>query len=100
MVLVNAMVPKPGETVAEWWLNTGYGRAPNWISSGIAFQRRVVRERLGIALDEMPGGHLLALSRPIELAGLEVWIAPARPAEFLTRRSTYVWTAFRGVTAA
>jgi len=30
-------------------------------------QRRVVRERPGIALDEMPGGHLLALSRPTEL---------------------------------
>jgi hypothetical protein len=28
----------------------------------------VVRERLGLELDEMPGGHLLALSRPAELA--------------------------------
>lgn len=34
----------------------------------IEFQRRVVRERLGIPVDEMPGGHLLALSRPVELA--------------------------------
>jgi pimeloyl-ACP methyl ester carboxylesterase len=34
----------------------------------LEFQRRVVRERLGIAVDEMPGGHLLALSRPRELA--------------------------------
>jgi pimeloyl-ACP methyl ester carboxylesterase len=32
------------------------------------FQRRVVRERLGLDLDVMPGGHLLALSRPHELA--------------------------------
>ena len=31
------------------------------------FQRRVVRERLGIVPDEMDGGHLPALSRPIEL---------------------------------
>ena len=31
-------------------------------------QRRVVRERLGFAPDEMPGGHLVALSRPGELA--------------------------------
>ena len=32
------------------------------------FQLRVARERLGIVPDEMPGGHLLALSRPAELA--------------------------------
>lgn len=31
------------------------------------FQRRVVRERLGITPDEMPGGHLPAFSRPAEL---------------------------------
>jgi pimeloyl-ACP methyl ester carboxylesterase len=31
------------------------------------FQRRVVRERLGIEPDEMPGGHLPALSHPAEL---------------------------------
>jgi hypothetical protein len=34
----------------------------------VAFQRRVVRERLGLDIDTMPGGHLLALSRPGELA--------------------------------
>jgi hypothetical protein len=28
----------------------------------------VVRERLGIPLDEMAGGHLIALSRPAALA--------------------------------
>jgi hypothetical protein len=33
----------------------------------LEFQRRVVRERLGIDLDEVPGGHLVALSRPVEL---------------------------------
>lgn len=32
------------------------------------FQRRVVRERLGIVADEMDGGHLPALARPDELA--------------------------------
>ena len=31
------------------------------------FQRRVVRERLGIVPDEMDGGHLPALARPLEL---------------------------------
>jgi pimeloyl-ACP methyl ester carboxylesterase len=133
LVLVNAMVPKPGETISEWWANTGFDEArgalaarmrwPNTeldferdffhdvptdvkaeaFAAGepaqaekpflepwplrewpkvltrfvqgrddrffpIDFQRRVVRERLGIALEEMPGGHLLALSRPYELA--------------------------------
>jgi pimeloyl-ACP methyl ester carboxylesterase len=32
------------------------------------FQRRVARERLGIWADDMPGGHLVALSQPEELA--------------------------------
>ena len=34
----------------------------------IDFQRRIVNERLGIIPDEMDGGHLVALSRPKELA--------------------------------
>ncbi|WP_429727778.1 alpha/beta fold hydrolase [Amycolatopsis thermalba] len=38
----------------------------------LEFQRRVVRERLGLELDEIPGGHLAALSRPRELADLLV----------------------------
>ncbi|MDQ8044069.1 MAG: alpha/beta hydrolase [Solirubrobacteraceae bacterium] len=33
-----------------------------------AFQRRVARERLGLELDDMPGGHLPMLSRPDTLA--------------------------------
>jgi pimeloyl-ACP methyl ester carboxylesterase len=32
------------------------------------FMRRVVKERLGITPDEMDGGHLPALSRPVDLA--------------------------------
>lgn len=32
------------------------------------FQRRVARERLGLSVDEIPGGHLVALSHPSELA--------------------------------
>jgi hypothetical protein len=28
----------------------------------------VARERLGLPVDEMPGGHLVALSYPVELA--------------------------------
>jgi pimeloyl-ACP methyl ester carboxylesterase len=34
----------------------------------LEFQRKLVRERLDLELDEMPGGHLVALSRPVELA--------------------------------
>jgi pimeloyl-ACP methyl ester carboxylesterase len=134
LVLLNAMVPAPGESPGQWWENTGQRAAaaalaasegrpsggafdplveffhdvpdevrtvvfaePEPEQSGtpfekpwplekwpdvptrflqgrddrffpLEFQRRVVRERLGIAVDEMPGGHLLALSRPRELA--------------------------------
>jgi pimeloyl-ACP methyl ester carboxylesterase len=34
----------------------------------VDFQRRTVRERLGLEVDVMPGGHLMALSQPEELA--------------------------------
>lgn len=34
----------------------------------LAFQRRVTRDRLGLAVDEMPGGHVSMLARPLELA--------------------------------
>jgi pimeloyl-ACP methyl ester carboxylesterase len=34
----------------------------------LAFQRRVARERLGLEVDQMAGGHLPMLSRPDELA--------------------------------
>ncbi len=32
------------------------------------FQRRIARQRLGVEADELPGGHLVALSRPDELS--------------------------------
>ncbi|WP_377266891.1 alpha/beta fold hydrolase [Peterkaempfera sp. SMS 1(5)a] len=130
LVLVNAMIPVPGETPGQWWGNTGSpaarvaaaeaggysaefdpatyflhdvpaevaaaGEAHERPEADIAFsqpcdidqwpdvttrvlaaaddrlfpvefQRRVARNRLGITADEMPGGHLVALSRPIEL---------------------------------
>ena len=120
MVLVNAMVPRPGESAGEWWSNTGHefpqpfdpevvflhDVPPDVVAQSAAhvrpqsdavfetswpldrwpdvptrfllcrddrffpaeFQRRVVRERLGITPDEMDGGHLPALARPAELA--------------------------------
>jgi pimeloyl-ACP methyl ester carboxylesterase len=33
----------------------------------LEFQRRVVRDRLGLDVDVIPGGHLVSLSRPTEL---------------------------------
>jgi pimeloyl-ACP methyl ester carboxylesterase len=133
LVLVNAMIPAPGETAGDWWANTGQelarracdereGRSPDapfdplvyffhdvpadvteegmagapvqadkpfgepwplsaWpdvptrVLSGRAdrlfpadFQTRVARERLGLTPTLLPGGHLMALSRPEELA--------------------------------
>jgi pimeloyl-ACP methyl ester carboxylesterase len=121
MVLVAAMVPRPGESGGDWWTNTGHATAvasddpvklflhdvPDDVAresehhvqpqSGAVFaapwplaawpdvptrfllcrddrffpaefQRRVVRDRLGIEPDELDGGHLPALSRPHELA--------------------------------
>ena len=128
LVLLNAMVPMPGETFGEWWGAVGQddaareaairdGRStefdmvedffhdvpddvtkesfsrgepvqgdgplaepwpldawPNVPTSGLAgsddrlfpaeFQRRVARDRLGIELDVIPGGHLVALADP------------------------------------
>jgi pimeloyl-ACP methyl ester carboxylesterase len=126
LVLVNAMIPQPGETAGAWWDATGavaarekaaarcgYAREldvatyflhdvprdvlragpepreeadivfrepcrferwpdiPIHVLAGkddrffpIEFQRRVARERLGKEVEEIPGGHLVALSNP------------------------------------
>jgi pimeloyl-ACP methyl ester carboxylesterase len=131
LVLLNAMVPRPGETGGQWWdavdqagaraalareqgrpedgdvgtdfshdvppevwaagaehagdqSGTPFGEpwplaawpdVPTRVLAGrddrflpLALQRRVARERLGLDVDEVPGGHLCALSRPAELA--------------------------------
>lgn len=130
LVLVNAMIPLPGETPGQWWDNTeapaarvaaaeaggyspdfdlstyflhdvpaevaaagaahdrpeaeaafsqpcGIERWPDVTTRVLAtaedrffpreFQRRVARDRLGINTDEVRGGHLVALSRPVDL---------------------------------
>lgn len=130
LVLVNAMIPLPGETPGAWWDHTGWASArvaaahaggypaefdldtyfmhdvpadvvaaaeghdypesdiafgqpcaierwpgvPTRVLAGrddrffpLEFQRRVARERLGADVDVVPGGHLVALSRPVEL---------------------------------
>ena len=130
LVLVNAMIPLPGETPGDWWGDTGWEPArvaaaqaggypaefelatyflhdvpaevvtageehqyaeadiafgqpcvierwpdvPTRVIAGrddrffpLEFQRQVARERLGAEVNEIPGGHLAALSRPAEL---------------------------------
>ncbi len=131
LVLLNGMVPLPGETGGEWWTATGQNEAaaayrrqlglpaelddeqtyfhdmpadvvaaytaqefaqsgrpfedpwpldrwpdvPTRLVAGrddrlfpLEFQRKVAAERLGLDVDELPGGHCLALSHPVELA--------------------------------
>jgi hypothetical protein len=35
----------------------------------LEFQRRIADERLGLEVDEIDGGHMVAMSNPVELAG-------------------------------
>lgn len=134
-ILVNAMIPQPGETAGEWWEAVGWQAAaqasaerdgrpipdvtdldelffhdlppglvevmrsdpeagaegpavfaqpwplgtwpdvPTTVLGGrddrlfpVAFQRRVARDRLDLGVEELPGGHLMALSQPVALA--------------------------------
>jgi pimeloyl-ACP methyl ester carboxylesterase len=130
LVLLNAMIPAPGETAGDWWDNTGQAEAlrandlrqgrdpeagfdpqthflhdlppdvlaaltasgdeqpvdslfetafpldrwpdvPTSVLAGrddrffpLEFQRRLAKDRLGLEVEELPGGHLLALSQP------------------------------------
>ena len=127
LVLLNPMIPAPGESGADWWPGTGHTAAreraglgpfdpvtdffhdvppgvtervlagedrspsarsfaepwpaaawpavPTVVLQGrddrlfpLSFQRSVARDRLGLEVEEMAGGHLVALSRPVELA--------------------------------
>jgi hypothetical protein len=70
IVLVNAMIPVPGETPGAWWENTGQPQAKrdNDLREGRdPDQQRIARDRLGIEPDLVPGGHLVALSHRAEL---------------------------------
>ncbi|MFG2091041.1 MULTISPECIES: alpha/beta fold hydrolase [unclassified Spirillospora] len=67
--------PQSATPFAEPWPLREWPSVPTVFLQGrddrffpLEFQRRVVRERLGIPVDDMPGGHLVALSRPGELA--------------------------------
>lgn len=145
LVLVNAMIPTPGETPGQWWGNTRHaeakrlqnlrdGRATDAPFDPLAeffhdvpqavvdsawargeppqsnsifrsvctfkswprvptrvlvasedrffpaeFQRSVARQRLALSVDEMPGGHLVALSRPAELSARLIAYAETIP---------------------
>ncbi|MCU1622226.1 MAG: hydrolase, alpha/beta fold family protein [Frankiales bacterium] len=119
ILLVNAMVPAPGESAGDWWAVTGHAMPqggpediflhdvpPDVVAAGeghvfaqaggvfekpwplaawpavptralvsredrffpAEFQRRVLRDRLGLVPYEIDGGHLPALARPEELA--------------------------------
>lgn len=145
LVLINAMIPVPGETFNTWWSNTGSGSArreyhaslglstieanddaviyyhdlpselraeaqtrtwqdqsttvldeawplrswpdvPTRVLAGrhdrmfpLDFQRRVARDRLAIDVEEIEGGHMVALSNPAALADrLEAFRLEAR----------------------
>ena len=123
LVLLNAMIPAPGESGAQWWEGSGHSsvdigefdevehfyhdlppdlraealarpdarqsetpftepwpltawpEVPTEVVAGaedrlfpVSFQRRLARERLGLGVTVVPGGHMAALSRPQELA--------------------------------
>ncbi|GJF02337.1 alpha/beta fold hydrolase [Pseudonocardia sp. D17] len=143
LVLLNAMIPQPGEVPGDWWETSGFREArraqacrdgwdiedlfeafmhdvpadvraeavrrgePDQTGAPFAsawpldrwpdvptrflqarddrffpvdFQRAQVAQRLGVPFDEIPGGHLVALSRPVELVDrLESFVGPGRP---------------------
>jgi pimeloyl-ACP methyl ester carboxylesterase len=131
LVLVNTMIPEPGESAGEWWEHVGFDQAlreedlragrdpetydlmarflhdvpadlaaesvqrgaeeseavfasvldldawpdvPTRVLVGsdeqffpVPLQQRVARERLGVEPELIPGGHYVAISRPVEL---------------------------------
>jgi Alpha/beta hydrolase family len=67
-------IPGPG-MFREPWPLSAWPQVPTRVLAPrddrlfpLAFQRRVVRRRLGLPIEEMPGGHVPMLSRPGELA--------------------------------
>jgi pimeloyl-ACP methyl ester carboxylesterase len=51
----------------------------------LAFQRRVARERLGLPVEEMPGGHVPMLGRPGELADRLAAVSTRRRSTLMAR---------------
>lgn len=74
-VLAEPEPPQSDAPFGQPWPLTAWPDIPTTVIQGaddrlfpLQFQRRVVRERLGLDVDVVPGGHLNALSRPDELA--------------------------------
>jgi pimeloyl-ACP methyl ester carboxylesterase len=66
--------PQSDTPFGQPWPLRGWPDVPTRVVVGsddrlfpLEFQRRLVRERLGLDVDVLPGGHLMALSRPREL---------------------------------
>lgn len=77
-VTAEGMSTAPGQSdtpFGEPWPLTAWPDVPTRVLSGehdrlfpVEFQARIAKERLGLTAETLPGGHLLALSRPEELA--------------------------------
>ena len=89
LIFVNPIIRQPGEIAGAWWiilvlrdraLPRPIAAAMHVIAStddrlfALDFQRRISRERLGQDVEVVPGGHLVALTHPVEL----VDVRPAR----------------------
>jgi pimeloyl-ACP methyl ester carboxylesterase len=68
-------LPQSDAIFATPWPLPAWPDVPTMVIQGrddrffpLEFQRSVVTERLGLPVDELPGGHLIALSYPVELA--------------------------------
>jgi pimeloyl-ACP methyl ester carboxylesterase len=68
-------LPQSGTPFTEPWPLPAWPDVPTEVLTGrddrffpADFQERVARQRLGITPTMLPGGHLIALSRPAELA--------------------------------
>jgi pimeloyl-ACP methyl ester carboxylesterase len=66
--------PQSGTPFTEPWPLPAWPEVPTRVLAGrddrffpLEFQRRVAAERLGLPVEEVPGGHLVALSHPAEL---------------------------------
>lgn len=67
-------IPGPGMFLEPWPL-TAWPQVPTRVLAPrqdrlfpLEFQRRITRERLGMSVEKMPGGHVPMLARPGELA--------------------------------
>lgn len=67
--------PQADKPFGEPWPLRAWPDVPTHVLAGrddrlfpLAFQQRVAKQRLGVTVDDMPGGHLSALSQPVVLA--------------------------------